>query len=98
MMRGTKAPTHEGTDVTVRRGAFTLTELLIVIGIIVLVAIIAIPAFRTMTGSRSTEAAHNQLSGLLGQVRGEAISLQQIRGVAFFLVPETKRVQAVIVK
>jgi prepilin-type N-terminal cleavage/methylation domain-containing protein len=79
-------------------GGFTLPELLIVIGIIAIVAILAVPALRAMTGSRSTEAAHNQLSALLGRTRSEAIALQQTRGVAFFQDPDTKRVQAVMVK
>lgn len=80
------------------RRAFSLTEMLIVIAIIVLIATIAVPSFRAMTGTRSTEAAHNQLSALLGRARGEAISLQKIHGVAFFIDPDNaERVQAAMV-
>ena len=78
--------------------AFTLIELLVVIGIITVVSLIAVPAFRAMTGQRSTESATNQLSGLLGRARADAIGLQEIRGVAFFIEPESQRVQAVLVK
>src|SRR5688572_30246091 len=77
---------------------FTLAELLVVIGIIVIVAVIAIPSIRALTGSRSTESAHNQLAGLLGRARGQAIALQRTHGVAFFIDRETGRVAAYIVK
>ena len=77
---------------------FSLTEMLIVIGIVVLIATIAVPSFRAMTGTRSTEAAHNQLSALLGRARGEAISLQKVHGVAFFIDPDNaERIQAAMV-
>lgn len=81
-----------------RRRGFTLTELLIVISILVLVTVLAVPAFNAMTGSRSTEAAQNQLSALLGQARVEAIGLQEPRGVLFFRDPATRRIGAVIVR
>lgn len=74
------------------RGAFTLTELLIVMGVIVLALTLAIPAIRALTGSRSTEAAQNTLSAFLARARTEAIGLQQVRGVLFYLDPTTKRV------
>lgn len=96
----TNPRTHAATNgrrVRVRVGGFTLAELLIVIGIIVLVAILAVPAFRTMTGSRSTEAAQNQLAGILGRARAEAIQLQEVHGVAFFFDRDRTRVQAVLV-
>lgn len=83
---------------TKRSRAFTLVEMLVVISIIAVTSLIAVPLFRTLTGSRSTEAAHNQLAGLLGRARADAIGLQEIRGVAFFLDPETQRVQAIIVR
>jgi Tfp pilus assembly protein FimT len=65
-------------------GGFTITELLLVIGIIVLVAIVAVPAFRAMTGSRSSESALNQMSAVLARARTEALGLQQPRGIFFY--------------
>src|SRR4051812_46982550 len=80
------------------RRAFTLTEMLIVMGIILLVALIAVPAFRAMTGSRSTEAAQNQLAAFLGRARAEAIGVQEIRGVAFVLNSDSNRPTAIMVR
>jgi prepilin-type N-terminal cleavage/methylation domain-containing protein len=82
---------------TTRRHGFTLTELLIVMGIIVLVALIAVPSFRAMTGGRSTEAAANQLSAVLGRARAEAIGLQEIRGIAFLVNTDSGLPTAVLV-
>jgi prepilin-type N-terminal cleavage/methylation domain-containing protein len=80
------------------RRAFTLTELLIVIGLIVLLIALAVPAFRAMTGGRSIDAAQNQLAAVLGAARAEAIGLQKVRGVLFYLDPATDRVNAAIVR
>jgi prepilin-type N-terminal cleavage/methylation domain-containing protein len=81
-----------------RRRGFTLTELLIVIGLIVLLIALAVPAFRAMTGGRSIDAAQNQLAAVLGAARAEAIGLQKVRGVLFYLDPATDRVNAAIVR
>jgi len=78
--------------------AFTLTELLIVIGLIVLVIALAVPAFKAMSGGRSVDAAQNQLSAVLGAARAEAIGLQKVRGVFFYVDPRTERVNAAIVQ
>src|SRR5437762_8472270 len=78
--------------------AFTLTELLIVIGLIVLVIAIAVPAFKAMSGGRSVDAAQNQLAAVLGAARAEAIGLQKVRGVFFYVDPRTERVNAAIVQ
>ena len=77
---------------------FTLTELLIVIGLIVLVLALAVPAFQAMTGGRSVDAAQNQLSAVLGAARAEAIGLQKVRGVFFYIDPATERVNAALVQ
>jgi prepilin-type N-terminal cleavage/methylation domain-containing protein len=77
---------------------FTLTEMLIVIGIIVLVVAIAVPSFRALTGGKSTEAAHNQLSAILGRARMDAMGVQETRGIMFFRDPESQRVGAVFVR
>jgi type II secretory pathway pseudopilin PulG len=78
--------------------AFTVTELLVVIGIIVLVLALAVPAFNFLTGSRSTEAAMNTISAFLGRARTEAIGLQEIRGVLFYIDPKTTNVAMVLVR
>ena len=80
-----------------RRG-FTLTEILIVIGLIVLVIALAMPAFNAMTGGRSIDAATNQLSAMLGRARMEAIGLQEPRGLLFYRDPATGRVAARLVR
>jgi type II secretory pathway pseudopilin PulG len=66
---------------------FTVTELLIVIGIIVLVIALAVPAFNVITGSKSVESANNQISAFLARARNEAIGLQELRGIAFYPDP-----------
>ena len=65
--------------------AFTLVEMLVVMGIIVLSITLAIPAIRMLTGSRSQEAATNTLGSYMGFARNEAIGLQEYRGVLFVL-------------
>ena len=81
-----------------RARGFTLTEVLIVIGLIVLLIALAVPAFNAMTGGRSVDAAINQLSAMLGRARMEAIGLQEPRGLMFYRDPATGRVAARLVK
>src|SRR5947207_1855892 len=64
--------------------AFTVTELLVVIGIIVLALALAVPALNLITGTKSTEAATNQINSLLARARDDAIGLQEMRGVMFY--------------
>lgn len=71
---------------------FTLTETLIVIGIIVLILLIAVPALNVITGSRSIDGAENNVSAMLGRARADAIGVQQTRGVLFFIDPATQGV------
>jgi len=99
-MTHTPPNTFAPTPPAARRGAaaFTLTELLIVIGLIVLVIALAVPAFKAMTGGRSIDAAQNQLAAVLGAARAEAIGLQKVRGVFFYTDPATLRVNAAIVQ
>jgi prepilin-type N-terminal cleavage/methylation domain-containing protein len=78
-----------------RRSAFTLPELLVVVGVMAILTLIAVGAFRSLTGSKSVESANNQLAGILGRARGEAIALQETRGIAFFLDSDTQRVQVI---
>jgi prepilin-type N-terminal cleavage/methylation domain-containing protein len=71
-----------------RRG-FTLTELLVVIGIIVLMLAFAIPMFNIMSGDRSVEGGQNVLSAMLQRARTRAIAVQERRGVLIFEDPAT---------
>jgi prepilin-type N-terminal cleavage/methylation domain-containing protein len=70
---------------------FTLTELLIVIGIIVLFVTMALPAFNLISGGKSIAGAENELSAMLGRARMEAIGIQDYRGLAIYRDPATDR-------
>jgi prepilin-type N-terminal cleavage/methylation domain-containing protein len=78
--------------------AFTLIEMMIVMGIIVLAVSLAIPAIRILTGSRSEQAAQNTVSAYLASARADAVGLQDIEGVLFYLDPATDRVTCVEVE
>jgi prepilin-type N-terminal cleavage/methylation domain-containing protein len=81
-----------------RRPAFTLTELLVVIGIIVLVLAFAVPMFNIMSGDRSVEGGQNVLSAMLQRARSRAIAVQEKRGVLFFEEPATGNHTVALVK
>jgi type II secretory pathway pseudopilin PulG len=66
------------------RRAFTLMEILIVIGLIVLIIALAVPAFSFITGSRSVDAGENLVSAMLSRARSEAMLSNRVAGVAFF--------------
>jgi type II secretory pathway pseudopilin PulG len=79
--------------------AFTLTEILVVIALIVLLLVLAVPAFNLITGGKSIEGATNQLSAALGRARAQAIGLQQPTGVMFFIEPRSgRRVMGIVTK
>ena len=71
---------------------FTLVEMLVVIGIIVLAITLAIPAVKSLTGSKSEQSAQNTIAAVLSRVRADAIGLQQITGALFCLDKATDRV------
>jgi type II secretory pathway pseudopilin PulG len=77
--------------------AFTLTELLIVIGIIVLFVTLALPAFNLISGGKSVAGAENELSALLARARNEAMGVQDYRGLAIYRDATTDRYGAAIV-
>jgi type II secretory pathway pseudopilin PulG len=81
-----------------RGGAFTLTELLVVISIIVAMLTMAMPLFNAMTGSRSIESAQNKVSSFLQRARARAIGLQEKRGVLFFNDTQTGQVAMAMVR
>jgi Tfp pilus assembly protein FimT len=82
----------------IRRKAFTLTEMLVVISIIILLIAVAVPSIRALTGSSSTSVARNELSSLITHAREEAVAIQDIRGVLFLVDSANDRVTGVIVK
>ncbi|HEY7115675.1 MAG TPA: prepilin-type N-terminal cleavage/methylation domain-containing protein [Tepidisphaeraceae bacterium] len=81
-----------------RRRAFTLTELLVVISIIVLMLAMAVPMFSIFSGSRSIEGAQNTVSAMLQRARARAIGMQERRGVFFFEDQATKKAAMLLVK
>lgn len=81
-----------------RHTGFTLIELMVVICIAVLLLGMAAVTFRTLTGSRSTEAATNIVSAMVARARTDAIGAQDYRGVMFYLDQGTGRVGMVELK
>lgn len=80
-----------------RRG-FTLVEMLIVCGIILMVMLLAIPTIRVMTGGRSLDAGGNTMAAFIARAREEAVGKQRITGVLFFHDIRTDRTAAVLVE
>jgi prepilin-type N-terminal cleavage/methylation domain-containing protein len=74
----------------IKRG-FTLTEILIVIGLIVLFITLALPAFNLLSGGRSVAGATNEVAAFVGRARAEAIGVQQVRGVGFYFDAATQK-------
>ena len=85
-------------DCPMKRAGFSLTELLIVIGLIVLMIALAVPTFNFISGNRSVEGAQNTVAAMLGRARAEAIGLQETRGVFFFIEKRTGRTAMSIVR
>jgi len=55
-----------------------------VIGLLVLMLVLALPAMNFITGARSTESATNVIGAILGTARAQAIARQSNVGVIFF--------------
>lgn len=66
------------------RRAFTLTEILVVIGIIVLMAALAVPAFNVMSGSKSIQGATNIVATMVSRARAEAMARGEVVGLAVY--------------
>lgn len=73
-----------------KRRAFTLFELLVVISIIIILAAIIVPAFGRIIESANYTGSINRLTGALGQARALAIQNGRHTGVAFFFDLETE--------
>jgi type II secretory pathway pseudopilin PulG len=72
--------------------AFTLVEMLTVLGIIILILATAIPVWNTLTGNHSLAAAQNEVASALAVARADAISTRQVTGIFFFIDPATDAV------
>jgi prepilin-type N-terminal cleavage/methylation domain-containing protein len=89
---------HSAFCTSSRSRGFTLVEMLVVLGIVILFVTLAIPAISAITGTRSISAAENQISAVLARAREEAIGIQDFRGVFFYLDPREDRVVAALVR
>ena len=79
-----------------RHKGFTLAEMLVVMGIIIIFIAMAVPVVRSLTGSASISTARNEIASLVTRAREEAVGIQDIRGVLFFVDPASDRVVGVI--
>lgn len=80
------------------RRAFTVVELLIVIGIIVLMLALAVPAFNLLMGSRGEQATANQIAALIARSRQNALrGVDDYSGVLFYRTPADGRKWATFV-
>lgn len=79
------------------RGGFTLSEILVVITIIVIVATLTVPVFNVLSGSRSIDGASNTIGAMLARARQEAISRQRPIGLAVFTDTVRDRVAVALV-
>lgn len=80
-----------------RPAAFTLIELLIVIGIIGVVVALGVPLFGVLTGARSQEAGQNLVAAAIGQARTTALNEGKYAGVLFYIDPATERTAMALV-
>ncbi len=87
---GPTAPTTEprtGTPRRLRTGAFTLMEVLVVIGIIVVLAVSSVPAIRSLTQANTLASGSRQILDELNLARQQALSSR--RTVYMVFVPPT---------
>lgn len=88
-MAGNMATTLPKTEVpATRRSGLTLMEIMVVIGIIVLVMALAVPAL-SVWESRKVQEAINLTSNLLKRAQAKAVSEHSPLGLFFYIEPET---------
>jgi hypothetical protein len=58
----------------------------------------AIPAIRSLTGTRSIDAGYNTLNAVIARAREEAVGLQTVHGVLFYLDTRSDLIEAAIVQ
>jgi type II secretory pathway pseudopilin PulG len=95
----TFSPSRSDARLASRRSArgFTLTEVLVTVGIIILVVSLGVPVFNALRGSRSTEAGMNVVSAIVGQARTIAVNEGRYAGAMFFVDPRNGRTSVAIV-
>ncbi|HVT88231.1 MAG TPA: prepilin-type N-terminal cleavage/methylation domain-containing protein [Tepidisphaeraceae bacterium] len=98
MAAGSGQGLPEGNCAFIAHSGFSLTEILIVIGIMVLLLAMAVPAFNLITGSKSQDLAVNSISSMLAVARNDAIAKGETRGVMFFLDPTIDRYVGLLVQ
>lgn len=74
------------------RLGYTLTELIVVLGLIALLMAAAVPLFSYLSGNRDIDAAQNIVSSYLARAHEEAMTQQDGRGVIFYEEPQTGRI------
>lgn len=78
------------------RAAFSLFELLIVVGIILVMMILTVPSFATLVKSNNFSSAVNQLAGGLEAARERAIARNRETAVAVLFDIETRQTSLLI--
>ncbi|MEM6562044.1 MAG: prepilin-type N-terminal cleavage/methylation domain-containing protein [Planctomycetota bacterium] len=73
-----------------RHKGFTLIEITVVLGLILVLATLAIPAVNALRGTRSAEAGANVAAAMLSRARAEAVDRAAPVGVLFYVDPETR--------
>ena len=62
---------------------FTLIELIVVMGVMILLAAVAIPAYSSLFSGRKTTIAANQLNGAVMEARAHAVSSREYTALIF---------------
>src|SRR4051812_4710846 len=84
------SPRH-GACRRARRRAFTLVEILVVLGVMILLAAASVPAFRFIVGARSIDGAQNVAGAMIARARTQALVDHRGSGVLFFRDPVSDR-------